>query len=220
MEKFKMTFSPSADFFVTIERIDYHKIVNEYGDKKLLPLSNSAFFAVSNMMSENPYTFPKLYASLTYLTGPNDDSYDDYKGSFCFSFLLNVNKNNKQSEYYYRLIHYRSYIDFSVYLFVPKKDSRDEEVMQKPDDELFSDKEITSFSRFFCQYMIECLDASKHKPQPFINFADSNLILFGYHNDEYFYEQFSDNGAYHAEKKKLIASLENRNQQQNKPDSH
>lgn len=94
MHTFEATFK--SDFFgltTQIRRIQRdNNIFKEY---KSIPIQNSAFWEVATRFKadqESECFLPRLYAALTYLTGPSDNSYDDYKGSYSFTFELTVKK--------------------------------------------------------------------------------------------------------------------------------
>lgn len=178
-------------------RVNITRIVQwSYSLFKLIPIQNSGYFYFGQKITMDPLILPKLYAALTYLTGESDNRYDDYKGSFSFSFDLEVNKNNNLSKYCYHIYHYRSYVEFSLYEIVPKSDPRNESHYAQPDDKFWSDKEITSFCQYFCLSSIKNIEDIDYVPKPFLKYSDSNLLLFGYDNNQYFYEDFDDQNEY------------------------
>jgi len=196
---FEETFEVKENLTIRIKRKTSDESLTQ--KFKFIPILNSAF---SNLgFDDDAFFLPKLYAALVCLTGPSDSRYDDYKGSYSFTFLLKVQKNDGNSKYIYHLYHYRSYIDFSIYQIVNKDDPRDKSNLYKPDDELFSDRDICYFSNYFCGYCLSYIEGVKYIPQPFIKNSDSNLLLFGYFNSEYFCESFDDGGVYHTEKNRL-----------------
>ena len=188
-KNFKKTFELGPDLIITAERI----ICNDLHGYKLMSISNSAFFAISSVLDAE-FNLPQIYASLTYLTGHGDDNYDGYKGSFSFTFKLNVKKPNYETEYIYHVVHYRSYVEFFLQEIVPKNDLRDINIMYAPNDEQFSDKDIRMFSLCFLKFAVMCTEG---RPiEPFVKSSDSNLILFGYLNNEYFYKQYEKEEEY------------------------
>lgn len=199
MSTFKETFAFQTDnLIVTIRRpCDYHRAQ----DFKWIPIENDAYFLVSKYFSDDQFFLPKLYAALTYVTGPGDSGYDDFKGSYNFEFDLDVQKNGNCSTYRYCISHYRSYVNFALYHRVPKTDPRDPQFMRQPDDNLFSDKNICGFSYFFCKFLLKSLEDSQYKPKPFIKCSDSNLLLFGFFKGEYFCNSYTDHNQYEKELK-------------------
>lgn len=202
--KFNRTFEIS-DFNVKIKRILLEKFDDK--DTKFIPIENSAYFHFGSQVNKDSLILPKLYASLTHLTGTSDSNYDDYKGSFSFTFELEVNKNQEVSRYLYHIYHYRSYIEFSVHHIVSDADSRDKRIMHKPNDALFSDEDIIIFSLHFCGFVMGYIEGTKYLPKPFQNYSDSNLLCFGYSDSEYFYKKYDDYEQYHEEKKFCTSSL-------------
>lgn len=170
---------------------------------KLIPIGNDAYFHFGRLITEDPLRLPKLYSALTHLTGESDNWYDEYKGSFSFRFELNVTKNGKESRYMYQIFHYRTYVEFSLYQVVSQDDPRNSKYISKPDDELFSDDDICITSLSLCSFWIKNIEEKQYIPQPFVKFADSNLLLFGYHNGEYFLKSYDKSEDY-KENKKLL----------------
>jgi hypothetical protein len=171
----------------------------------LIPIQNSAYWKVGRLLAERPLILPKLYAALTFLTGPGDSNYDDFKGSFSFSFELKVNKNDKVSRYFLHLYHVRSHIEFALYQVIPEANDIDTRVMRSPDPELFSEADIENFSIFFCAFFNAKAHAANYTPNPFVKFSDSDLLLFGFCDNEYFYTQHKNREKFEEEKKRLEA---------------
>lgn len=192
MKNFRETFTMSPHLNMTIERI------NEFNPKgyHLLSIQNSAYFQFTFRLRNDPLILPKIYMALRSLTGPDDGDYDSYKGSFNFTFALEVSKNKHSSKYLYSLCHYRSYIDFNLWQFVPTTDPRDTKIKHQPNNELFSDKDISAFSDYFCNYLLRYIEEAQFTPQPFVKSSHSNCILFGFHNDEYFCNEYKDEKDY------------------------
>lgn len=190
---------------IDIKRIDTANVSEGY---KWIPIENDAYFLIFKYFSDDPCFLPKLYTALTYLTGPGDDFYDDYKGSYSFRFELNVKKNGLLNTYLYHIYHKRSYVEFSLYQRVPKTDPRDPEVMAQPNDEVFSDRDICSFSYFLCKYALKSMEEVKYKPKPFVKWADSNLLLFGFADGEFFSNSYKDYEQYQKEKEQKKLNIE------------
>ena len=92
MIEFKKTFEIEPSLMITIKRVLNNE--NNFQSFKLIPIQNSAFFHFGTKITSNPLILPKLYSALTCLTGASDNRYDDYKGSYSFTFELMVDKNN------------------------------------------------------------------------------------------------------------------------------
>lgn len=203
---FTKTFSLSDNLKIRIKRVP--KIENNEF-YKTIPIQNSAFFHYGSAITEDPLRLPKMYSALTLTTGESDQRYDHYKGSYSFMFELDVQKNNNTSKYYYHIHHYRSYIEFGVYHIVPKNDPRESYRYCQPNDTLFSDDDICHFTFRFSGYLFAYLKHYSYKPIPFVKHSQSNLLLFGYANDEYFYEEFEDQDKFADTFKKYLQLYKN-----------
>lgn len=163
---------------------------------KTLAIQNSAYFYFGLQIEQNPLLLPKIYAALTCLVGPSDNRYDDWKGSYSFTFTLKVNKNNVVSHYVYHLYHYRSYINVEVQQIVAENDPRDSQMMHQPNEILFSDVEISLFTNRFCMYCVQHMEEENYTPKPFIKNADSNNLFFGFADGEYYCENYTNYDEY------------------------
>lgn len=168
---------------ITITRIDHNK---SFKPDKLIPIENDAYFYYGMRLMNKPLLFPQLYAAFSYVTGASDDWYDDYKGSFSFTFELNVKKGDNMSNYVYHIYHFRSYINFSTYQIVPQDDERNACYVYPSNEELFSEKDICNFSFTICNFVLQELERLNTPIEPFVKCADSNSFLFGYLDHEYF----------------------------------
>jgi hypothetical protein len=204
MSEFNKTFTLESNLLINIKRCRR----DVFHDYKLIPLKNSAFSYFSRVISrKEPLILPKLYAALTCLTGPDDEEFDDSKGSYSFTFELEVQKNENLSRYFLNIMHYRSFIDFLIYQIVPKENQKDSDILHQPNSELFSESEINFFCPYFCNYALGYLIGFGYIPKPFVKCSDSNLLLFGYFQDEYFIESYEKEEQYHADKKTYYKSI-------------
>jgi hypothetical protein len=201
MSKFDKIFHFEPNLTVHITRCSKRNVYKSY---KLIPINHSAFFY---FRMRDPLTLPKLYVALTLLTGPQGDRYDDHKGSYSFAFELKVQKGENLSLYFLNIVHYRSYIDFILHQIVPKTSKKDPFVLHSPDSELFSEEDIHFFCSYFCNYALGYLIGYKHTPDPFVKSSDSNLILFGYFQDDYFCYSYDDRDEYYKDKEHYSQSI-------------
>jgi len=182
---------------VTIKRIKDHGYWKPW---KKIPILNSVCYDFIG--NRYPYHgLPKLYAALTHFTGPGDRWYDDYKGSYSFTFELVVEKNCVTSRYCYHITHYRSYIDFSIYQIVSDTDPRNTSSMVEPNNDLFSEKDMLYFSNCFYHCLLKNMEEENYVPEPFVKFSQSNLLIFGYSDKlkDYFIEQYDDEEKFNKE---------------------
>ena len=206
---FEKTFDMKENLTISIKRI----LMNEgvFENCNFLKLQNSAYYVAGDYLDKEPHILPKLYAALRCLTGPGDFRYDNYKGSYNFTFELEVKKNRAISQYLYRIYHYRSYIEFSVEQAVHKTDPRNVYTLHEPDDTLFSDEDIGLFSTYFCGYALGFMKDVKYTPKPFVKYSDSDFLIFGFYNNEYFTLSYDDQ-CKHKNEKVLWKILEERGQ--------
>lgn len=212
MKNFNKTFSfgskaDKTELIVNISRSIDNVIFKKFN---FIPLSNDAYFYFGAMIQKDPLILPKLYAALNLLSGPSTDKYDDYKGSYSFTFELNVQKNNNLSHYFLNIFHYKSYVQFSIYQIVPKANQEETSVMHQPNAELFSDLDISFFCRYFCNYALGYLEGSEYTPKSFIKCSNSNLLLFGYYQDQYFFTEYENNDLYDKDKEMYSKSIDAR----------
>lgn len=197
-KKFDIGLIIGRDPEITIGIVRIEDVYEYWKKSKKIPLANQIFFSFAGnrgaARGNANIALAKIYAALARFTGPSDDWYDDEKGSYSFAFELTVEKNNKISKYCYHLMHYRSYIDFSIYQIVPDSDLRDTSTLAMPDDTLFSEKDMLSFSNCFYEYMLQRMKEENYTPEPFVKYSKSNLLVFGYSDEihDYFIEKYDD----------------------------
>jgi hypothetical protein len=73
-------FTLSPDLTIETKRIS----LTNAGKYKTMQIQNSAALRSTNFLYKEPESIAKLYSALSYITGPSDNYYDDYKGSFSF----------------------------------------------------------------------------------------------------------------------------------------
>lgn len=171
--------------------------------------STCSFFDFSAL--DDPYILPKFYAGLTYVIGPTEeleDSYDAYKSSYSFRFGMEVKKDDKVSKYLFRLYHYRSSVACEIIQPVLQSDPRKNFTYDKPNDELFSENEVHSFTYRLYYYIMARIE--KYIPPDFVKSSDSNLVLFGYMRNKYFYENHDNDDVYERRKNILYNRVYNK----------
>jgi len=167
--------------------------------------SASSYFSIK--ISRDPSIIAKFYAGLTCITGPSDELYDPWKGSYSFMFGIEVKKNDKVSKYCFHIYHCRSFIEFSVVQPVLKSDKRECGSYDKPNDTLFSNEDICDLVEGFYLYIMKRIEDTGYVPPIFVKNADSNLLLFGYLENEYFFETYEDVNEYDLRKKILYQQV-------------
>lgn len=193
------------DITFNIERL----LINEatFEDYDLINIEHSKPFSFSDPIFDEPLNLPRLYAGLRFCYGPGEVIDDKYKSAYQFTFELNVTKNEKTSKYAYKIYQYRSYIELMIVQMVPKTVHGKSISSQKPNDELFSNQDIDYVHRYFCSYVLSILETSGHCPKPFLKSAQSNLLLFGYYQDDYLVECFEDEETFRSREEKLSKAI-------------
>ena len=91
-------------------------------------------------------------------------------------------------------------MEFAVYELTSEGNLRKTGYYCSPNAELFSSNDIYRFSKSFYEETQNCMEASQYTPEPFVKYADSNLLLFGYSKGEYFFEECADQEEYEMRK--------------------
>lgn len=203
MDKFLRTYQLGQDLTVTVKRSQQlHKEISP--GIKGIPLSHGTDFALHSQFRQDPVFLPRIYTALDHLTGPSDDDYDQFKGSFSFKFHLNTDKCNNLSRYLYWITQYRTFLRINLYQLVPQSDPRSEMVYTRPSDTLFSEYDIKAFTLTFFESMLGEISKTGHVPLPFVKSAASNCLLFGYLHNDYFVKHLRDFEEYQAERENLM----------------
>lgn len=174
---------------------------------KSLSISNNPDFPLYARYIRDKEFLPKLYTALNYLTGPSDNNFDNYTGSFSFQFMLDVEKKLNQSQYLFWMMQFGSFMRIKLYQIVPDSDPRREEVLTKATESLFSEDDIIAFTFAFVDDLLKRLEREKHTPEPFVLRSHSECLIYGYLDNKYFATEFTDCDAYETELKALEARL-------------
>jgi hypothetical protein len=154
------------------------------------------FFVQSHLRRSDPLFVPKLYAALSHFTRADDGSFDPWKGSFGFRFLLRVEKNGISSSFIHRVFQYRQGFRAPLYHLVPTSQAPQEvfdgyAVMQGPPDELFSKSDFEAYSYRFFESLLDKVVTTGYTPDPFLITAASEGLVAGFDDGEYF-ERYVD----------------------------
>lgn len=141
----------------------------------------------------------QLFITLTRLFGNSSNLFDSYKGSFIFPILLIVKKSTGNFFYLMQIFDSRGWFDYNTYkLFENEADAYNNKMPVQAFDSEFSRQEIKDFLTYFYIYLIQLFNNAKSVAlsEPFIRMIDSNFILYGYYNNEYFEEGYDDEESY------------------------
>lgn len=169
---------------------EYHKL-----RAHSLPIKEDLMFLLQLFISEahdpNRLTLPLAFVTLEHLFGKTSNWFDDWKGSFSFPLLLVVKKSQGNFTYILRVYDHRGSLSFSFYRVLENgANGYDTDIYREPFELEFSREEINQFISYFYGYLIGCSTwVSKLQKQSFIKKIDSNHILYGYQDGEFFEKQ-------------------------------
>jgi hypothetical protein len=143
----------------------------------------------------------EFYVALTVLTGSSGRLFNDYKGSFCFVFLLEVIRDEETFPYILRVRDHRGSVSFVFHkILLSNEHAYDMYIVHKPLTD-FPQEDMERFSAFFYDYLKGCFTAIKKTwTEPFELLVESQNIVYGYRNGCFFEEQRQENAVKVTEK--------------------
>jgi hypothetical protein len=136
-------------------------------------------------------SLPKAYIALKTLFGASGDAFDDWKGSFVFSFFLKVAKGDQNFAYLLNVHDHRCSIEFDIYKLAPPEAGYDPRLYHEPFADEFSRAEIDHFIVYFYGYLVGFFSAVKEQyDEPFFKQVGSESVLYGYQDGQFFEEQY------------------------------
>jgi len=141
----------------------------------------------------------QLFITLTRLFGNSSNLFDSERGSFIFPILLIVKRSTGNFFYLMQIFDSRGWFDYLTYkLFENQADAYNNKMRVTAFDSEFSGQEIKDFLTYFYVYLIQLFHHAKSlaPSEPFIRIIDSNFIIYGYYNNEYFEEGYDDEESY------------------------
>ncbi len=169
-----------------------------------LPIKEDGLSLMEFMLYErynpNRLTLPKAFLTLEHVFGKTSDFFDDWKGSFSFPLLLLVQKPVGQFFYLMRIHDHRGSLYYLLYRLLENGvGDYDVNVYHEPEELEFSRGEINDFISYLYRYLVSISKKICQPPiQPFLKHIDSNHILYGYRNGEFFEEQIDSESEYKA----------------------
>lgn len=148
----------------------------------------------------------QIYVTLKQLCGESGQFFDDWKGSFSFPFSLEVTKAGQKFDYLLNIYDNRGSLYFGILKQLQPHDSYDKRVIQPPFPEEFPRQDINEFISYFYSYLWGYFDATKASYEQFFwKRVESNGILFGYKDGQFFEEHYDSPENY----KQAVKLLEN-----------
>ena len=150
----------------------------------------------------------KMYVALKTRFGESGTSYDDWKGSFGFAFLLSFAHDDKEMEYLLNIYNMRSSIEFRLFkLPGPDVQNINRGILHQP----FPDFPRPAI-RYVINYIVGFLSGyfesiEKWYDEPFFQRVDSNLIVFGFMDGQFFDDQYENQEDYAAAVEELKARM-------------
>ena len=148
-------------------------------------------------------------SALTKLAGPSAQSFDNFKQSFCFPFLHGVPADRPTTIYLMTVHDIRGSLYFLNRRVVAKDDPRIEQhLLHKPFLEELNREELNLLAATMYGYL---KGFSEHIiPRPFVEKVDSQQIVYGYADGNYFEEVHVEEDAYEAaidKWRRIVAAL-------------
>jgi hypothetical protein len=186
-----------------LDDIEYSKL-----RQHSMPIKDADFWLYRSLSNyrdaeQNKFNLAKLFVVLEYKFGKSSNYIDTWKGSFSFPLLLVIEKTET---FYYMMdiSDHRGWVEFRLYKIVMEgisdKDKFGNSVYKDPFEAEFSRDEIDCFICHFYGYLVGYFRAVKKTIQikPFLNKIDSNFILYGYEDNNYFEKGYDNEEAYKA----------------------
>jgi len=150
-------------------------------------------------------SYAKMYASLRWLFGECGRCYDEWKGSFAYPFLIYIKNGEEEFEYLMNLFNIRSSIEFKLWKLVRSSDERfNSGIFHNPFED-FPREEIYYVNNYFAGFLSGYFESVSEKTcEPFFGTVDSNLIVFGCKDGNYFDDQYEEENQF----RKAIKELE------------
>lgn len=156
------------------------------------------YFCAKNNIPENLAIF---FASFEFTYGEGS-IFSSYKSAFSFMFKIDVCKNGLNIPYLLEIKNWRSDIEFRYFKAISKSDKQyDRSVYHKVFNDEFTDLQMDIVSVLICQYADRKF--KKYKPQQadFFKQVESEFILFGYLDHQYFVQGYDTHEEFHAARK-------------------
>ena len=182
--------------------------------QKELPISRDWGFHLTlgyTLSREAPdFGLAECYAALKTLFGESTTMFDDYKCSFGYTFLLEVCKKDRKSQYILNFTDLKGGITFFIdkVLDDSELDKYDRNTYHGPFEDEFSKEEIRYFMGWFTFYLVGFMESyQQNYDEEFFRSIKEGLIVFGYKDGKFFNWSCEDTDEFYQ----IIEDLEKEN---------
>ncbi len=190
----------------------YHLIENSIPIKNsvLTVLSAERYFQYQN----KNLNLAKEYILLTHIAGESSKFYDDWKGTFCFPFLMKIKKKERElNNYLFIISDWRGSLEFRFKRLIGENEvyeGIERAIVREPFEDEFSGEEIEYFENYFYGFLVGYFSTiEKRQHQNFFKHIDSNFILYGYTDGEYWEKHYEEYDYYCQRREELKLEYQN-----------
>uniref|UniRef100_A0A7C3KD58 Uncharacterized protein n=1 Tax=Oscillatoriales cyanobacterium SpSt-418 TaxID=2282169 RepID=A0A7C3KD58_9CYAN len=163
----------------------------------------------TNQAKPRKLTLPKAYIALEALFGEGSRLKGNPEQAFSFAFLLSIKKSSGVFYYLFEITDLRGGLSFNLYRIADqKKYIRDCLTdTENPIENEFSSEEIRYFIQHLCSHLnriVKKLCEIYESFEPFVRCIDSERILYGYKEGDFFEIKFEREVDYLTEKLELF----------------
>jgi hypothetical protein len=150
---------------------------------------------------KNTFNLAEYFAAMCILFGEPGNCFDDWKGAFSFPFEVQVFKRGQYFKYGLNVINWRSTVELRFCKVVDQNDKNTNlHTYRHPIESEFSEREMIVLDNLLCGCILGIKRSFRVLNIPaFIKRIDSNLIIFGYVDGEFFEHQHETEETYKAE---------------------
>jgi len=155
--------------------------------------------------------YPWIYAALKTLFGESATTYDDYKCSFSYPFILDIDGENKKSKYALNMTDVKGGISFPFrkILTTPEELEKYKEryILYEPLEDEFSKEQMEHFMTWFVFYLEGFIESfQKYYDKEFARSQDYCFMIYGYKDKRFFLDEYENQDNYYIAKKKILES--------------
>jgi hypothetical protein len=145
--------------------------------------------------------FPNLaefYAMFRAAFGESDSFFDDWKGAFSFVFTVDIFQERATIPYVLNVMNFRGSVEFRYKKVLSPAETTYDRMLLYPPFPEFSQTQMGMVSAYLWIYAQGFWETCGAAHRPFLKQVDSNLILFGYADGEFFERRFDSQEEFEA----------------------